>query len=284
MDAVIPAPPSLAVVVSFCSLEAPFGEVLLRELLRVPGAIIVVCHGTHLYNGTPEDDRFVDGLKQTFAENRNIVFARYDVPIVDGPRACHNAARKIGFATLESRTVSEAFDWQWVLFLDGDEIPDGTALADWWLTCVQSGSRLKSDTAYKIANYWYFMLPTLRAEELEDSAVLVHRSIVSNNVDCLSQPGERDGIPLAGGCCALERNVRHTDGRVLLHHFSWVRTREALLIKVASWGHRNDRPWTDLLLHTWKMMDVMGSMPERDFVNGYKLSVLDAPPFAFSRV
>jgi hypothetical protein len=51
----------------------------------------------------------------------------------------------------------------------------------------------------------------------------------------------------------------------MFHHYSWVRTRDEMMKKVQSWGHKNDRDWVALVNEEFSA-PFKGS----DFVHGYK--------------
>jgi hypothetical protein len=64
-------------------------------------------------------------------------------------------------------------------------------------------------------------------------------------MDNIFTPGERWGI-----VSSLLPNavlVYSTDGTPMIHHYSWVRTKEEMLQKVKSWGHRDDTDWQNLV-------------------------------------
>jgi hypothetical protein len=224
-----------AVIISYCSVEAPFIEVLLRECQKFASEI-VVAYGSHLYDGTPEDTAAIARLQQEFS---GVLFVKYDVDVnmpvsarqgvVARPTAYfHNLARWTAVGAL-SDTV------EWVFVIDSDEIPDGDALAAWFASC--GGARFHDNVAYKMANYWYFKSPLFRARTLEDSVLLIHKKHLTR-VNIFGD-FERDYLIRVSGC-ALDRQVRGSGGLVFWHHMSWVRTRDGLRHKVSHWAHAND--------------------------------------------
>ena len=52
---------------------------------------------------------------------------------------------------------------------------------------------------------------------------------------------------------------------IIMHHFSWVRTKEQMLKKVKSWAHQGDKQWVSLIEEEFKY-----SFKGRDFVHNYK--------------
>ena len=153
---------------------------------------------------------------------------------------------------------------------------------------------------HKMANYWMFLHPRLLAEELEDSVMLVHSDMLLN-AESLRHPRERDGVyiwhqtsPLGRSDLRVERMVLGDDGAPMFWHFSWVRgslgldggrvgegAREAVKAKCANWGHRNDKDWPALIDEAFDGIEA-GRWPQRDFVHGYPLRLLDET-FLFSR-
>jgi hypothetical protein len=288
----VAAGPRLLVAVSYCSNERMFARALLRNALALAegagagAGAVVVAVGERLYTGEPEDEAHLAELAREFPAAR---FVRYAVPDAQLPRPIelHNAARKAALAAHFDGVPRAERDATWVLLLDGDEVPDGARAAAWWRA---SSGLLCADAAYKMANHWYFLDARLVADAVEDSVLLVHASRLTDAA--LSHPRERDGVLLhhghhesggagEGGGLRVARNVPGLDGRPLFHHYSWVRAdRGALLRKVANWGHSRDRPWAELLREQLDALDVgAGRVPERDFVHGHRLRLLDAPAF-----
>ncbi|KAI8462833.1 MAG: hypothetical protein J3K34DRAFT_527469 [Monoraphidium minutum] len=165
----------------------------------------------------------------------------------------------------------------WLLFLDGDEVPDGRRVAEW------AAARLPArpegpPRCLKLAAHWYFREPTNRADAWEDSVVLADARAFAPAAGAaagadaaaataawarlLMVDDERDGLARAlapGG-----RMVAGLDGAPMFHHFSWVRTKQQLLRKVATWGHRGDKDWAALIEAEFER-----PAGGRDFVHGY---------------
>lgn len=270
--------PVLAAVVSYCSNERAFARALLGNALRATPHVFVSV-GVRLYTGEAEDAAHLAELHAEFPQAR---FAVYDVPdaALAQPVTLHNAARRAGVEAARRACGPDA----WVLLLDGDEVPEGAALAAWWAAYSPA---LRPDTALKMANWWYFLSPRLVAEPHEDSVVIVHASRLTDAA--LAHPRERDGVLIhgqgAGELAEVRRMVYGLEaGRPLFHHFSWVRSgRAGLLAKVANWGHRHDRPWTQLLAAAMDGVDEAErtgrGWPARDFVHGHPLVLLPEAPF-----
>lgn len=224
----------------------------------------------------------------------------------------HNAARKSGFKEFVDNGVTRSREAGgtrrtsiveadlWVLFLDADEVPEGRTVCKWWNASWGLGSQshqtMDRRVTYKMANWWYFLLPDVRSDTPQDSVLLVHSSNVTDAGLC--DPQERDGI-LAHACLASSSRssqqaqvqtvcsrmtmavVSNDRSVIMFHHYSWVRSREDLLRKVQAWGHRGDAPWQELLEHAWRLVDERGEVPSREFVHGTKLERVSGSDMSF---
>jgi glycosyltransferase involved in cell wall biosynthesis len=266
------------VVVSYSSLERPFIEAILTESLKFAKRI-VVAYSNLLYNGGDEDIIGIARLATTIGHcsiDCPISFVPYHVGREElaEPIPLHNRARMVGLR------ASQPEPTDWVLFLDGDEVPDGDRFAAFLANIDADGS-----IGYKLANYWYFLTPRLRATEKEDSILMVHMSWLEP-AEAMYHPRERDGIIIYNMTAAsagevgkrdVMRNVMGADGLPMFHHYSWVRSHGNLLAKVQGWGHRGQRDWEALLGDAWIALHNNFNI-ERDFVHGYPLEKCDVFP------
>lgn len=223
----------VSVIISYCSKEQCFLEAMLQQCSKF-SQDIVVTFGTHLYDGTPEDISKIQELAPKF---QHVKYVQYPVSpqhfngmgVKNRPQAYwHNMARWTGVMHLEYH--------DWVLLLDADEIPNGD-LFNQWFEAVENTPVLNPNTTFKIANYWYFKDPTNRAVTLEDSVLLIHAKYLSKHN--IFGDLERDYLIQQSGT-RLIRQTRGLKGEILMHHFSWVRSREGLEHKIKHWGHANE--------------------------------------------
>lgn len=223
----------VAVLVNYCSNESAFIRPLLDQCSMF-SSDIVVSYGSHLYDGTPEDQGHIASLRSMYP---TVQFVEYPVDtsidlyrqrgVRSRPTAYwHNLARWTGAQALRSNG--------WVFVIDADEVPDGKLVKEW---LGRRLSYLKPNECYKVATYWYFKSPVFRSTTLEDSILLIHSShLTEANV---FGDYERDHLIPASGC-TLRRNTRGLNGAVMWHHYSWVRSRPQLVHKVKNWAHAND--------------------------------------------
>lgn len=225
----------LGIVINYCSNERPFLVPLLEQCMNVTQNIVVV-YGDKLYDGTPEsEDVMIDYYRYKYPF---IKFAEYTVDldkkvdkmrgVVKRPTAywC-NLARWIGIKTFQMTT-----DIDWFLFLDADEIPDGERFQEWLIK-----NMLDKTHNYKLANYWYFKDPCFQAQTYEDSVLLVHKDQLTE--DSVFHDDERDGILKVSGL-PQKRMVMGMDNMPMFHHFSWVRGKKGITVKLRTWAHRDD--------------------------------------------
>lgn len=287
-------------IVSYSSLERMFIRDLLAQVSLFADGCYVAC-ADRLYTGQQEPepgDQVVTELWRSLGElgklGKSCDFAAVKYAVTDDdlsdPVSLHNRARQVAVDHDRARNSLglETFE-TFYLFLDADEVPDGEAFRAF----LQSRA-LERDCAYKLGNYWYFLAPTLRATEVEDSVLLVHSSWV-DTLEKLAHPRERDGIiienlrspppadpnpkpnlkPESNSSKYVLRQVLSDAGKPMFHHYSWVRSLDGLLAKVRGWGHRGQRDWEGLVRAAFAQLEA-GRYPAQDFVHGYPL--VTVPP------
>jgi hypothetical protein len=243
----------LTIVISYCSNERAFIHALLTQALQCAEHVIVTV-GTHTYDFQPEDTNHIQHLAATYP---NATFVYYPVsqeisrtnPLQYRKDAFwHNVSRIAGWRSMPDET-------EWVLFLDADEIPHAPSFLQWYRNIY-----LNKECAYKLANYWYFREPIFQATTFEDSVLLVHASKMS--YDRLMRDMERDGIVEDLPCRRMQLSV--ATKLPMFHHFSWVRTKEDMIKKVSTWGHKTDRDWVAQI-----ETEFSGPFSGTDFVHNY---------------
>ena len=65
-------------------------------------------------------------------------------------------------------------------------------------------------------------------------------------------------------------NVNGLDGSPMVHHYSWVRTKEEMKKKTRCWGHHWERDWESLIENEYSK-DFTG----KDFIRGYEYILVD---------
>lgn len=245
----------ISTIVNFCSNDSRFIKATHEQALSFSIQVIVpVCD--HFFDGSPENRAVLEKIYPAFPECLFIEYPYLPAKIpkkvfkeIEPAHFWHSLSRLIGFSLVDEEAET-------VLFLDADEVPDGRKFSE-WLDC----SDYMHHTALKLSNYWYFRDPANQALNYEDSVVLAQKKALEASI--LLHKDERDAIyNLLPG--PKRRHVSGADGSPMFHHYSWVRTKEEMLQKVRSWGHKSDRNW-ELLVQEEFTAPFKGI----DFVHGY---------------
>ncbi len=240
----------LASIINFSTNEAPFLHQCIEEAMHFSCQVVVVV-ADHLFDGTPENRAL---LQSIYASHPEVQFIEYEWSKTNfygshSPHYWHNINRLIGTHFLKKEVED-------VLFLDVDEIVEGRRFASFL-----KNFPLADCVAIRLACYWYFREEKYRAKEIEDTPLLVSRKAL--HYDAIMHPEERAGtFHLLEG--KKERLVTGEDNLPMIHHYSWVRNKEALLRKVQCWGHRGERDW-EALIEKEFAKEFLG----KDFVHGY---------------
>ncbi len=246
----------VATVINYCTNDYKFIRYCINEATVFSEQVIVpVCD--HLLDGTPEDRVL---LNRTYAENQaNAMFCEYPYdPKVFADlkyNAVHGCSRLIGL-----NNTSDAIDY--VLFLDADEIVEGERFQRFL-----NGSDFTRYDVLSFANYYYFREARFRADVLEDSVLLAKRSVLTPEV--LLHEHDRFGV-LTSAPGEKIRGVMGLDNKPMAHHYSWVRTKEEMLTKVRTFGHKTDRDWVSLIEHEFSH-----EFDGTDFIHDYKYEAVE---------
>jgi hypothetical protein len=243
----------ITTVIYFCTNEIRFIKPCLEAIEHISSEILIVVWD-RFFDGTLEDEEALFFCFERFPKVR--FFLSPHIPC----RVPKKLQRKIGkdfWQNCASMIGAHFATQDYVFFLDVDEIVDASSFSSW----LQTG-KYKEYDALRLANFWYFRTPEMQATSWEDSAVLARKG--NWQIKALHCPGIRHAI-----YDRAEKKVRHVvglDGQPMIHHYSWVRTKEEVLKKMRSSNHRNENDWEKLIEEEW-------SHPPstKDFVHGYEL-------------
>ena len=239
----------IGAIINFCSNDAPYLWFCIERVRPFVSQILVpVCD--HFFDGVEENREKLHGI---FAEHPTVHFIEY--PYQGSLYACHPPSYWHNL----SRLIAAHFlapSIEYVLFLDCDEIIEPEPFANWLASCEYQKYR-----ALRLANYWYFRDPAWRAKSWEDTPLMIRKEELS--AECSMHPLERAGMFSLVQDLKV-RTVLSCEDTPMIHHYSWVRTKEQLLRKVQSWGHAKDRNWTALVEEEFSR-----PFDGRDFVHGY---------------
>lgn len=252
---------NLAVVISYCSNDRIFIDAMLRECQKIGARQVIVSVGDHTYDMEDEDIAHIEDVARRHPWVRFVLYPVYRLTEIQNPLMNRKTAYWHNMARIQAcKQLTPEIEW--VLFLDADEIPEGDRFREWYVET--RGSRLQK--IYKLANYYYFREPCLQATTWEDSIMLVPRAACCYAI--LMNELERDGIPIITGLSCERNIVHHRVNLPMFHHYSWVRSKDAMLKKVRNWAHKDDTDWeTKIEQEFSKDFDTTSDV---DFVHGYK--------------
>jgi hypothetical protein len=250
---------NIASIVCFCTNDIRFFSKCIESSIPFSSQLIVpVCD--HFYNGTAENYDLLEDLYSRFPFVTFVEFA-YDPDQLYGTYVnltsehpnwihhWHNSSRLVAYYFLK-----EEIDY--VCFWDVDEIIEPKAFINWL-----NAFPYREFTAFRFSSYWYFREAKYRANTSPDTALMVRKSALSPSLFFNSD--ERMGMfySVEG---KKRRWIKGMDGQPMLHHYSWVRSKEELIHKVSSWGHHWERNWKELVDEEYSR-----DFNKKDFVRFY---------------
>lgn len=215
----------IGTIINYCTLEYRFIEQCVASVKPFSSQIVMVV-ADHFFDGTMENR---DLLNKTYEELHDIEIIEYKWR-TNSPRYWHNMSRWIGLEKLRG-------DIDFVLFLDADEIVDKN-----FLKLLVIEELFHNFDAFMFYCYWYFRETKYRAKTWETAGLLAKKNKLT--VENMFLELERHGT-----CASIQNSVlvNGIDGKPVIHHYSWVRTKEEMLKKVKCWGHRDDTDWQKLV-------------------------------------
>lgn len=232
----------IATIITYCTNDYRFIGKCIEEAKHFSQQIVIpVCD--HFFDGTPENRHLLD---HTYAQHPDCqflefaympdrIYSQYHTIQPDDPDWSifwTDSTRYIAFQYLDPSI-------KYVLFLDSDEIVEGRSFSKWF----ESDDATQYEVQ-RLGAYFYALKPNLRAKNIVNLPLFVKKESFSpltffNELDrmgaYLSHPGSK------------RDKVLSLDSRPLVHHYSWVRTREECLKKAETWGHKHDEDWPTLI-------------------------------------
>ena len=243
--------------ISYCTVDDMFIRENIRQCLFFSKEIYIIA-SSHFFDGTPEDETKVGALKEFCKQYPNVHLIRFKWEEGQTPRYWHNYARWIGIQQCNT---------EYIMFMDADEIIEGELARE----SFSYKDFYKKYDEYVFSCYWYFREPIFRAKSLEQCHKLIRASALKK--DLVFSEHERGAVGLSNRYRSIFK-VQY-NGRPIVHHFSWVRTKEQMLRKTSSWGHKDDKNWKELIEEEFSR-----PFNGTDFVWGYEYDIMQ-PPFEF---
>lgn len=228
----------LATIVSFCTHDYRFFKRCIEAVSSFSSQVIVpICD--HFFNGEIENLALLEKIYEEHPAIEFIEFA-FDPTSLYGtlktmePQSgewgsqWHNSSRLIGYYFLKEEIDT-------LLFCDVDEIIDEKKFGAWLKEFDDA-----SYNALRFSTYWYFREPIFQATTYPNGPLLVKRNCLTP--DLILNEDERMGLFLRIKG-KKEQLVPGLEGIPMVHHYSWVRTKEELHQKAQRWSHHGERDW-----------------------------------------
>ncbi len=233
---------SIATIISYCTNDYRFIDRCIEEAKVFSQEIVIpVCD--HLFDGTPENRLL---LENTYAKHPDCRFVEFRYL----PDRLYSRYHTMGpehedwaiYWAATARYVGMHYvkpECDYILFLDCDEIAEGKRIAAW----LDRGEYRQYE-AMRLGAYLYTLRPTFRSTKFVNLSFLVKKETLApltllNGLErigaYLNHPGPK------------RQEVLGLDGEPMIHHYSWVRTREECARKTETWSHRNDADWPTLI-------------------------------------
>lgn len=233
-------------------MDLRFLESNLKQLSKFSDEIIVpICD--HFFSGEREDQELLNKSYEIASKFPKCSIFSFDWQgPTNNPGYYHNLSRALG---------AEVAKGDWFLFVDADEIVDDN-FKDWFENHAQH-----TDITYWITCYWYFREPIYRSKSYEGCGLLIKKEKCNWNINTRDerQQFHRGDKFIHGGY-----NHILVNGRPMMHHFSWVRTKEEMIKKISNWGHKGDADWKDLV-----EKEFSGPFKGTDFIHGYEYDIVE---------
>jgi len=229
---------SIATVINFCTNDYQFLRPCIREAKHFSSQILIPV-SDHFFDGMPENRDLLDKAYEEHPDCEFIEFSYdpdrpYGYPCskrpedLDWSRHWHSTARMIAYHYLQKEI-------EYVLFIDVDEIYEGQKFKAWL-----DHFDYRSYAALRFLSYQYFREPRFRAKEEFISGLMAKKIHLTPKI--ILTVDERLGLYHS----LPEKKIMHLkgiEGVPIIHHYSWVRSKEQMLKKVTSWSHHWEKDW-----------------------------------------
>jgi len=258
----------IAVCLSYCTNDYRLFQKCLSEIKPFSSQILVITCD-RFFKGASEN---IDLLHQTYQENPDIQFIQFSYlkdrlysryinrsPLDnDWIDYWHATTRYIPYFYLQK-------DIEYVLFLDSDEIIEHKKFQNWLNT-----SEYKKYDAMRFLQYYYFREAKYRAKKFQIGGLFAKKSVLYPSL--LMDGDDRCGIfhHLKGN--KIEGMA--FENTPMIHHYSWVKTKEECLQKAKNWCHHWEKDWIKLIHQEFSR-----SFNGRDFIDNREYEEIKKPYF-----
>lgn len=245
----------VSAIINYCTRHDRYLNELLKRIKPFCNHILIVV-ANKFFDGVDEDMNLIQNRIKEHSDINWLItdFNTYN-HVPQYAKAWHS--RYLAFNHLQENENTKS---DYVLFLDADEFLE-TDLFKEFINKIEWGAN------YRFSNYAYFREPIYRAKTLEFGALMMFAHDLDINTVYKS-----DRPSLFSMSKGPKYDKFALDGKVMIHHFSWVGTKEQLLTKIKGWGHAGDKDWKSLIEEEFTH-DFNGT----DFINYHEYDIIDNP-------
>lgn len=245
-DITMSSNPTIEAVVLMCSNDHRFIDICLNQLKLCVNKIHVA-YFSHFWNGEEENFNIINSAVKN-NKSDTCVFNKIDWT----PNKQENLYWE-SYARWKMTQNCNGSDY--IAYFDIDEIPDSNLFNEYKKEFYKYDS-------IRLRNYWYFREPVYRANSTEKSVVIC-KTHLAKSVPFLPAWSRDQYFDNFGN--------RIIDNKEpCIHHYSWVRTKQEMIKKVTTWGHKNDKDWVACV-----EKEFSSPFCGRDFVHGYSYTTVD---------
>lgn len=245
----------VSTIVNYCTRHDRYFDELIKRIKPFCNHIIVVV-SNKFFDGYNED---LILIQKRMNQYKDLIWLLTDFDtynhVPQYAKAWHS--RYLAFHHLQENENTKS---DYVLFLDADEFLE-TELFTKFIEKIEWGAN------YRFSNYVYFREPIYRAKTLEYGVVMMF----THNLD-INTVYQSDRPSLFTMSKGPKYDNFIFDNQVMIHHFSWVGTKDQLLTKIKGWGHASDRDWKKLIEDEFSH-DFNGT----DFINHHQYETIENP-------
>lgn len=242
----------ITTIINYCTNDYMFLKPCIDAAKKVSHKVLVP-YCTKFHDGTDQDTNL---LAKSVNENCGVDFIEFDYNPQQSSRWHCNISRKLGIQLAPE-------DTDYFMFLDTDEIIVPEQFNAWW-----ESEQNKLLVSYKLANYFYFRDFKYQCKDWQDSIALVQKGPFTEDPYIMHEH-ERSGVFDYVPYHQRARNVTY-NGNPFIHHYSWVRSKEAMLKKVSCWSHNKDQDWTSLV-----HKEFSGPFTGKDSIFGFEYNTVE---------
>jgi hypothetical protein len=248
-------------ILQYSTIDFKFLELNLQQLSKFSDEIIItICD--HFFDGEPENAELLNKSYEIIAKYPKCATYTFEWQGVQPNTAhYHNVSRYLG---------TEVAKNDWLFFVDADEIVDDTFIP--WVE-----KAIQTNNIYWITCYWYWREPIYRATTFEGCGLLIQKDKCNWTIDVRAErqqfhygytrPLDVD-ITFING---QYKPILNEEGKPMMHHFSWYRSKEEMITKVKNWGHKNDKGnWEDLINEEFSR-----PFNGKDFLHNYQYEIVE---------